>query len=133
MTERQRERFNQILPCKYWKQLVSINGFDSGLRDFVCGVPPGSSLLFLIYINDFRLCLNKTESGHFADDTFILFGSKQIGTIESVVNHELKLVSKWLRLNKLSLNAKKLNLYFFNPNSTRWIMLMFRLNLMVSN
>ena len=29
-------------------------------------------------------CLNKTESGHFADDTFIMFGSKKIGTIESV-------------------------------------------------
>ena len=39
------------------------------------------------------LCLNKTESGHFADDTFIMFGSKQIGTIESVVNHDLKLVA----------------------------------------
>ena len=75
-------------------------------------------------------CLNKTESGHFADDTFILFGSKQIGTIESVVNHELKLVSKWLRLNTLSLNAKKTD---FDPNSIHWIMLMFRLNLMVSN
>ena len=58
-------------------------------------------------------CLNKTESGHFADDRFIMFGSKQIGTIESVVNHELKLVYKWFRLNKLSLNAKKNELTFF--------------------
>ena len=30
-------------------------------------------LLFLIYINDFRLCLDETNSGHFADDTFIMF------------------------------------------------------------
>ena len=98
------------------KQFVSINGFDSELRDLVCGVPQGSSLgplLFLIYINDFRLSIEKTKSGHFADDTFIMFGSDKIGTIESVVNYELKLVSKWLRLNKLSLNAGKTELIFF--------------------
>ena len=99
------------------KQFVSINGFDSGIKDLVCGVPQGSSLgplLFLIYINDFRLSLEKTESGHFADDTYMMFGSDKLGTIESVVNYELKLVSRWLRLNKLSLNAKKTELIFFH-------------------
>ena len=98
------------------KQFVSINGYDSELKDILCGVPQGSSLgplLFLIYINDFRLCLNKTESAHFADDTFVLFGSEKLGTIESVVNYELKLVSIWLKLNKLSLNAGKTELIFF--------------------
>ena len=75
------------------KQMVSVNGFDSELRDVFCGVPQGSSLgplLFLIYINDFRMGLHKTESGNFADDTFILFGSDKLGTIESTVNYELK-------------------------------------------
>ena len=99
------------------KQYVSINGFESNLRVILCGVPQGSSLgplLFLIYINDFRLCLQKTETGHFADDTFIMIGSKNLATIEAVVNHELKLVTKWLRLNKLSLNAGKTELIFFH-------------------
>ena len=59
------------------------------------------------------MCLHKTESGHFADDTFILFRSDKLGTIESTVNYELKLVSRWLRLNKLSLNTKKTELIFF--------------------
>ena len=45
--------------------------------------------------------------------THLLFGSNKLGTIESVVNYELKLVSKWLRLNKLSLNAGKTKLIFF--------------------
>ena len=93
--------------------MVSVKGFDSELRDVLCGVPQGSSLgplLFLIYINDFRMCLHKTESGHFADDTFIC---DKLGTIESTVNYELKLVSRWLRLNKLSLNTKKTELIFF--------------------
>ena len=99
------------------KQCVSINGIDSEYREVTCGVPQGSTLgplLFLIYINDFRLCLSKTSSGHFADDTFIIFNSKKAKTIETVMNTELKEVIKWLRLNKLSLNAGKTELIFFH-------------------
>ena len=74
------------------KQYISVNGFDSYTSNITCGVPQGSSLgplLFLIYINDFRLCLNKTEAGHFADDTFILYSNRNIKTIETVMNYEL--------------------------------------------
>ena len=71
-------------------------------------------MLFLLYINDFRLCLEKTSSGHFADDTFIIYNSKKPKTIETVINTELKQVIKWLRLNKLSLNAAKTELIFFH-------------------
>ena len=98
------------------KQFVATNGFNSDLKHLASGVPQGSSLgplLFLININDFRLCLERTESGHFADDMFILFSSAILGSIESVVNFELKLASKWLKLNKLSLNADKTKLIFF--------------------
>ena len=79
-------------------------------------MPQGSylgPLLFLIYINDFRFCLDKTETGHFADDTYILYGNSRINSIETVINTELKLVSNWLRLNKLSLNATKTELVIF--------------------
>ena len=99
------------------KQYVSLSGFDSEIKNITCGVPQGSSLgplLFLIYINDFRLCLDKTSSGHFADDTFLIFNSKNPKTIETVMNYELKLMTKWLRLNKLSLNAAKTELIFFH-------------------
>jgi len=40
-------------------------------------------------------------------------------TIETVINYELKQVIKWLRLNKLSLNASKTELIFFHSNSNR--------------
>ena len=99
------------------KQFVSLNGFDSEIKILKHGVPQGSSLgplLFLIYINDFRLCLDQSISGHFADDTFIMYSSKKLKTIETVVNTELKQVSKWLKLNKLSLNADKTQLIFFH-------------------
>ena len=99
------------------KQTVSINGQDSETRDVACGVPQGSSLgplLFLIYINDFRFCLSQTETGHFADDTYILFGNKKLKTIETVMNTELKRVSSWLHLNRLSLNEGKTELIIFH-------------------
>ena len=101
------------------RQFVSINGYDSDVKEVTCGVPQGSSLgplLFLIYINDLRLALSETSCGHFADDTFIVYNSKKPKTIETVVNTELKKVSQWLRLNKLSLNAAKTELIFFRSN-----------------
>ena len=53
------------------RQYVSINGFNSEIKNIYCGVPQGSSLLFLIYINDFRLCLDETNSGHFLFSPYI--------------------------------------------------------------
>ena len=66
-----------------------------------------------IYINDFRLCLKKT-AGHFADDTIIMYSNKNIKTIETVMNYELKLVIQWMKLNKISLNTKKTDLILFH-------------------
>ena len=71
-------------------------------------------LLFLIYINDFRLCLNSTEAGHFADDALIMYANRNMKTIEAVVNYELKLVTQWMKLTKLSLNTDKTNFVLFH-------------------
>ena len=38
----------------------------------------------------------------FADDTNHLFPAKELVTIKSVINYELKLLVKWLQINKLS-------------------------------
>ena len=68
-------------------------------------MPQGSTLgplLFLIYINDFRFSLNDSISSHFADDTCILYSSKDIKILESVMNNDLISASEWLRANSTS-------------------------------
>ena len=99
------------------KQCVSINGFVSTELPLICGVPQGSTLgplLFLIYINDFRFSLQDSLSNHFADDTCILYSSKEINNLESVINDDLIRASLWLKANKLSLNADKSKLLIFH-------------------
>ena len=59
------------------------------------------------------LCLNSTEAGHFADDTLI-YANRNMKTIETAVNYELKLVTQWMKLNKLSLNTDKTNFVLFH-------------------
>ena len=57
------------------KQIVSINGVESELRELNHGVSQGSvlgTLLFLIYINDLNRCYSNSKVYHFADDTNLL-------------------------------------------------------------
>ena len=50
--------------------------------------------------NDLQGAFSKLIIHHFADDTNLLFPVKKFGLVESVVSHELKLLSHWLRSNK---------------------------------
>ena len=46
----------------------------------------------------------------------MLYNSKKLKTVETIVNTERKEVAKWLNLNKLSLNAGKTELIFFHSH-----------------
>ena len=50
--------------------------------------------MVLVYFNDLQSAFSKLVIHHFADDTNLLFPAKNLGTIEFVVNHELKLLSQ---------------------------------------
>ena len=105
-----------------------MEGLFSHTKIVICGVLQGSTLeplLFLIYVNDLTDALEKSIVHHFADDTNLLYGNKNLSVISDVINSELKLVKDWLRANKVSLNESKTKLLLFRPIS--------KLNLTLSN
>ena len=98
------------------KQFVSIKGFDSEIMEVKCGVPQGSTLgplLFLLYINDLRFCLKKSNVCHFSDDTCLTRASKDIKCLERSLNSDIVNVTEWLNTNRLSLNVKKTKMLLF--------------------
>jgi len=98
------------------QQRVLFNNMLSSPQLVSCGVPQGSilgPLLFLLYINDLPSCTTIPHFVLFADDTNILFSHQDPNTLETIVNNELKYISNWFKLNKLSLNIKKTNYIIF--------------------
>lgn len=97
-------------------QQVQINRTLSKTIPISHGVPQGSvlgPLLFLIYINDLHKVISHSEVFHFADDTSLLYENSSLKKLNKNVNHDLSLLSHWLRANKISLNASKTDLIIF--------------------
>ena len=100
------------------KQCVAVDGHTSQNLPISCGVPQGSilgPLLFLLYINDLPSCTRRLKFCLFADDTSILFKSKDLSSSESMINSDLCIISRWFQANKLSLNVDKTNFVIFHP------------------
>ena len=83
-------------------------------------VPQGSvlgPLLFLIYINDLNTAIKYCTTQHFADDTNLLTKNKSLKQLKKHLNLDLRYLCKWLKANKISLNASKTELIIFrHPN-----------------
>ena len=95
------------------KQIVSINGVESELRELYHGVPQGSvlgPLLFLIYINDLNRCISNSKVYHFADDTNLLLDSNMISLncTKTELIYFRKKRSANPTTNKIKLNGKRL-------------------------
>ena len=83
------------------------------------GVPQGyvlGPLPFVIYMNVLNKAIKYSDVHHFADDTNLLPSDKSLKMINKHINHDLKLLSIWLRANEISLNASKQKLYYVNQN-----------------
>ena len=92
------------------KQYVMYNDNSSDIRSITCGVPQGSilgPLLFLLYVNDLPNISDILFTIMFADDTSMFINGNDLKAMETQLNSELKEVSIWLQVNKLSLNVEK--------------------------
>ena len=101
-------------------QCVQVNNVCSSLKPIKCGVPQGSilgPLLFLLYINDISNSSSLLSFIRFADDTNIFLSGKDIPSIFSTINDELKSVLKWCNANKLTLHPDKTKYILFHPKS----------------
>ena len=99
-------------------QTLEINNQISDTALISNGVPQGSvlgPLLFLLYINDIHTCSDTFNFYLFADDTNILYANKNLRSLETTVNSELKMLYLWLVSNKLTLNIQKTNFVICHP------------------
>ena len=91
------------------KQYIQFDGWQkTNYKTTKCGVPQRlGPLLFLLYINDLQFASDLLDPIMFADDTNLLYSSKDINTASLKVNKELQQINECFISNKLSLNVKK--------------------------
>ena len=99
-------------------QFVQFNDCFSASKNITCGVPQGSilgPLFFLLYINDIANVSKLVDLILFADDTSIFFSHKDLNYLNNALNRELRKLSDWFIVNKLSLNLTKTKFMIFKP------------------
>ena len=114
---KEREWFKSYLSGR--KQFCSVNRQRLKTKEVLSGIPQGSCLgplLFIVYLNDFEGCLDFSKANMYADDTHTTIASSDIKELIRMTKKELLNISDWLRVNKLSANPKKLNLWLLVIN-----------------
>ena len=76
-------------------------------------------MLFLLYINDIANVCKYTMPFLFADDSNLFSSGKDLSVLQNQTNEELQNISKWLKVNKLSLNIKIPIFYILRKESSK--------------
>ena len=88
------------------KFTINLKNSFSEVSSISCGVPQGSilgPLLFLIYVNDMPMAV-KCDLFLYADDTCLVFQSKNVKDIEKQLNEDFANICDWFVDNKLSIH-----------------------------
>ena len=103
------------------QQFTDISGKHSSYRPIDISVLQGSILgpiLFLCFINDLYLATDLFTL-LFADDTSGLDSDKDLPTLLTRVNGEIKKLANWFRANRMAVNVSKTKYILFRPKGTR--------------
>ena len=118
-------------------QIVEYAGTTSSDQmNTFCSVPQGSilaPLLFIIYVNDFKNCLQYSTNISFANDTNVFIVNKQLQALYENGNIQLDNIDNWMVANKLSINTNKTNYILFQTPKSRLIKTVKNFQLKLSN
>jgi hypothetical protein len=89
------------------EQQCMVNGQISSPKNIICGIPQGSILGFILYINDMPKSLKYVTPSMYADDTEIYASSKHCYLLVANLNCDLDNVRKWMLQNKLQIHPTK--------------------------
>ena len=90
---------------QYCNNIVFLNEISCSTKSVTCSVPTGiysRSFAISFNINDLKNVFSSSTIQHSADNTDLIFPSTKLGTIESIINNQLKQLVQWLRGHKLS-------------------------------
>jgi exonuclease III len=126
ITGNSKKLFTQYLKDRYQRVIIKDSSTHKILiskwAKILHGVPQGSvlgPLLFLIYINDLPLSIDKIATPVlFADDTSILVADKNADILTSKLQSAFQTLNNWFRSNLLTINFSKTHsMQFITKNS----------------
>lgn len=105
-------------------QFTIVNGVKNTLTKIDINVPQGgilSPFLFLIFINDFHNHPIFLQAYDFADDTSLCESSLIVTSNVSRLSKDTEIIAVFFRINKLTLNLKKIKIIDFRKPSVKFL------------